>query len=91
MNILYIEPYFSGSHKQWATSLKKYSKNKIDILSLPGKKWKWRMHGGAVTLADKFLKRNKSYDLILVSDFLNLPVFKAICQDYLKNTNFLTK
>ena len=89
MNILYIEPYFSGSHKQWALSLKNHTKHNIDIISLPGRKWKWRMHGGAVTLAEKFLKNNKSYDLILASDILNLPVFKSICCDSIKNTKIV--
>ena len=55
MNILYIEPYYSGSHKRWIDSYKKYSKHDITILHLPGNKWKWRMHGGAITLSNQFL------------------------------------
>ena len=74
MNILYIEPYYSGSHKKWIDSYQKYSNHTIDILSLPGNKWKWRMHGGAVTLANDFMNYDKKLDLILCSDFLNLPV-----------------
>ena len=54
MNILLIESYYTGSHKQWIDSYGKYSNHNIQILSLPGKKWKWRMHGGAVTLAKKY-------------------------------------
>ena len=77
MKILYVEPYYSGSHKHWIDSYKKYSKHKIDILSLPGKKWKWRMHGGAITLAKKFNKLNKSFDIIICSDMLNLPIFDS--------------
>ena len=85
MNIIYIEPYYTGSHKRWIDSYKNYSKHNIKILSLPGNKWKWRMHGGAVTLADEFLNLNQHIDLILCSDFLNLPVFKSLCSDKLKN------
>ena len=59
MKILYVEPYYAGSHRQWIDSYKDYSKHEIDILSLPGKKWKWRMHGGAITLANKFLESKK--------------------------------
>ena len=86
MKILYIEPYYAGSHQQWIETYQKYSKYEIDILSLPGKKWKWRMHGGAVTISKYFLEKNKKYDLILVSDFLNLPVFKSLCSHKLKGT-----
>ncbi|MDP6244974.1 MAG: DUF3524 domain-containing protein, partial [Myxococcota bacterium] len=32
MNILLIEPYFTGSHKSWAKGLKNHSNHKIDLL-----------------------------------------------------------
>jgi len=86
MNILYIEPYFADSHRRWIESYMKYSKHDIKILKLPGNKWKWRMHGGAITLADKFITDNHSYDLIICSDFLNLPVFKSLAQESIKAT-----
>ena len=54
MKILIIEPYFTGSHKKWAQEFQKHSKHDIDFLTLPGRYWKWRMHGGAITLAQKF-------------------------------------
>ena len=89
MKILYVEPYYTGSHKQWIEAYKKYSSHHIDVISLPGKKWKWRIHGGAVTLAEKFIKNNKKYDLIIASDFLNLPVFKSLCSNRLNNTKIV--
>ena len=79
MKILYIEPFYTGSHKQWIDSYKLYSKYDIDILSLPGRFWKWRMHGGAITLAKKFIENNKKYDIIIASDMLNLPLFISLC------------
>ena len=85
MNIIYIEPYYSGSHKRWIDSYNKYSNHNIKILHLPGNKWKWRMHGGAITLANQFLELNEKVDLILCSDFLNLPVFKSICKTKIKD------
>ena len=54
MNIVLIEPFFTGSHKQWALGYKKYSKYNVEILSLKGIFWKWRMHGGALTLSKMF-------------------------------------
>ena len=90
MKILYLEPYYSGSHKQWINNYKKFSKNKITILGLKGSKWKWRMHGGAVTLANKFLSLNKVFDLIICSDMLNLPVFKSLCIKKLNKSKIVT-
>jgi len=85
MKILYIEPYYGGSHKQWVDSYQEYSSHDIDIISLKGSKWKWRMHGGAISLAIKYNNLEKRYDLILCSDFLNLPVFLSICKKSIKN------
>ena len=58
MNILIIEPYYTGSHKQWVDGYKKFSKHEIKILSLKGQFWKWRMHGGAITLAKMYNNLN---------------------------------
>ncbi len=90
MKILFIEPYYSGSHKQWIDSYKKYSKHNIDLLTLPGRYWKWRMHGGAITIANQFMKNNIYYDLIVSSDMLNLPVFISLCNQKLRDTKIIT-
>ena len=74
MKILIIEPYFEGSHKSWSLELQKFSSHTIELLTLPGRHWKWRMHGGAVTLAQKYNDLNFKTDLILTSDMLNLPL-----------------
>ena len=80
MKILIIEPYFEGSHKSWSLELQKFSSHTIELLTLPGRHWKWRMHGGAVTLAQKYNDLNFTADLILTSDMLNLPLFKSIAK-----------
>ena len=51
MNILLIEPYFTGSHKQWAVGFANHSRYDIRFLTMKGQFWKWRMHGGAVSMA----------------------------------------
>ena len=78
MNITLIEPFFTGSHAAWATAYAQQSKHNISILSLSGNYWKWRMHGGAVTLANKFLESESLPDLILVTDMLDLTTFLAL-------------
>ena len=80
MKILLLEPYYSGSHRIWAEGYQKYSKNTIDILSLPGRHWKWRMHGGAVSLAEEFMRSSFQPDLILATDMLDLSVFLSLCR-----------
>lgn len=77
MRILLIEPFFTGSHQKWAEEFQQFSKHEIQILSLPGYHWKWRMHGAAVTLAQQALKGQKP-DLILATDMLDVATFAAL-------------
>ena len=78
MKILLIEPYYTGSHKKWAEGFKKYSSHHVKILSMKGQFWKWRMHGGAVTLAKMFNTMDWKPDLILSTDMLDLTTFLAL-------------
>ena len=78
MKIALIEAFFSGSHKAWAEGLQRYSSHEIKIFSLPGKYWKWRMQGGAISLAKQLLDSKFIPDLILATDMLNLPLFVSL-------------
>lgn len=81
MKILLIEPYFTGSHAAWAEGYAHHSQHQVEILRLPGRFWKWRMHGGAVTLARQFLATydpDNQPDLILATDMLDLTTFLAL-------------
>ena len=78
MKILIVEPFFTGSHKSWALGFQAHSGHEVAILSLPGRNWKWRMHGGAVTLARMYEAQNLRPDLILASDMLDLGIFLAL-------------
>jgi glycosyltransferase involved in cell wall biosynthesis len=78
INILIIEPYFTGSHAAWANGYQKFSRHNVEILSLKGQYWKWRMHGGAVTLAREFLEMNYLPDVIFATDMLDLTTFLAL-------------
>ncbi len=78
MHITLIEPFFTGSHQKWAESFQKNSRHEVQILSLKGRHWKWRMFGGAVSLARMFKAEVNQTDLILVSDMLDLATFLGL-------------
>ena len=78
MKITIIEPYFTGSHKNWILSIQKHTRHDINVLSLPGRWWKWRMQAGAIELAKSFQNQGTLPDLILTTDMLDLPTFLAI-------------
>jgi len=81
MNICLLEPFHSGSHAAWAEEYARRSRHRVELLTLPGRHWKWRMHGGAVTLARRFHERRLQPDLLLAGDMLDLTTFLALTRD----------
>jgi hypothetical protein len=81
MKILLLEPYCGGSHRAWAEGYAAHSRHEVTLLSLPARFWKWRMQGGAVTLAEQARALDAYPDLILASDMLNLPAFLGLTRD----------
>jgi len=84
MNLWLIEPYYTGSHQAWADGFQAHSNHVVRLLSLPGRFWKWRMQGGAVTLAGLAQATGERPDLILASDMLNLPTFLTLSRDLIR-------
>jgi len=78
VKITLVEPFFTGSHAQWAKGLQAHSQHEIHLLSLPGRFWKWRMYGGAVELARQFRAQASNSDLLLASDMLDVTTFLAL-------------
>ena len=40
---IYVEPYFTGSHRQWAEGLARHSRHDIHLITHQGQFWKWRL------------------------------------------------
>ncbi len=78
MKITVLEPYFTGSHRAWAQGYASHASHDVEILTMPGRFWKWRMHGGAVFLAEEFKRKKSRPDLILASSMLDLSSFLAL-------------
>jgi glycosyltransferase involved in cell wall biosynthesis len=78
MKIVLLEPYYTGSHAAWADGYAAHSRHQVTVLGLPGRFWKWRMHGGAVTLARQFMEMDAAPDLLLATDMLDLTTFLAL-------------
>lgn len=65
------------SHRAWAEGYARHSRHEVTLMSLPGRHWKWRMHGAAETFARLYLERKTAPDLILATDMLDLAAFLA--------------
>jgi len=78
MKLLLVSPYHGGSHQAWAEGYGRASKLKVELLTLPARFWKWRIHGGAITLARRFNDADFKPDLILATDMLDLTTFLSL-------------
>ena len=82
MKILLLEPFLSGSHQKWAEGYQAFSRHDVRLHSLKGRHWKWRMHGGAVSLAGRFPASGWKPSLILATDMLDVAAFLGLARQH---------
>ena len=78
MRVALLETYDTGSHAAWVRGYRDHSRHEVVPLTLSGQFWKWRMHGGAVTLARRLAALDPQPDLLLASDMLDLTTLLAL-------------
>ncbi len=86
LNILVLEAYDDGSHKSFLDGLLKHSCHNFIRISLPGRKWKWRMRGSALYFARELFNiwpENAVFtpaetQLIFTSDMTSVTDLKAL-------------
>jgi glycosyltransferase involved in cell wall biosynthesis len=84
MKILWLDPFHGGSHAAVAAGYAARSAHAVSLLALPiDGGWRWRMRGGAVTLARLAREAGARPDLIVASDMLDLATFRALTGDFL--------
>ena len=77
LKFLFLEPFFGGSHREFATGLIAHSRHRIELVTLPARFWKWRMRGAALY----FLKKVSNLDCyhgLITTDLMSLSDFKAL-------------
>lgn len=72
-----LESFYSGSHALFADGLVAHSSHDIDLITMPGENWRWRILGSALYFAEKAVSLD-SYDGLIVTDLFNLPDFLAL-------------
>jgi glycosyltransferase involved in cell wall biosynthesis len=88
MRILALEPYYGGSHRAVLDGLVRTVDAEWTLLTLPARKWKWRMRGAAITMAAEACVladdhtagggEGTPWDLVFASTFVNLAEFKGL-------------
>ncbi|MDC7124191.1 MAG: DUF3524 domain-containing protein [Spirochaetales bacterium] len=77
LNILFIEPFYGGSHKNFTDGIIEYSSHNFDLYTLPARYWKWRMRGAALYFYKK-IEKPENYDLLFTSDMMSLSDLKML-------------
>jgi len=77
LRCLFLEPFFGGSHRNFAEGLKAHSRHRIDLVTLPARFWKWRMRGAALYFLQQ-IDNLSDYDVIIASGLMSLVDFKAL-------------
>lgn len=89
MRVLALEPWYGGSHGRFLDGLVAHSAHEVRTVTMAARYWKWRMQGGAVTLAEKAREAVADGwrpDVLLASDMVHLPAFLALTRDLFART-----
>lgn len=80
LSVWALEPYFGGSHRQFLEGLRAHSAHRLELHTLPGRHWKWRMQGGALSLARSSYESagEEGPDVLFASDMLDLPYYTTL-------------
>lgn len=88
-NILVLEPYYGGSHRSFLNGLKNHLPYTFHSLTLPARKWKWRMRFSAPYFAG-LLPERAEYDAVLCSTFVDVAALKGLGPSWLSDIPVLT-
>lgn len=86
MDVLALEPWYGGSHKNFLDGLVEHSAHRFRTVTMPGRFWRWRMEGGGVTLARKIreaIEDGFEPDVVFASDMVNLPAVLSLTRPHL--------
>lgn len=85
LTVWLLSSYHTGSHQAWAEGYQRYSAHRVELITLAGRFWKWRMQGGAIELALQAQSRLKQDaaslqrpDVVLATDMVHLPVWAGL-------------
>lgn len=82
MRILALNPHHGGSHRSFLEQWVAHSEHEWELLTLPGRHWKWRMHQAAFAFAQQVEHRvhcGARWDLVWCTAMLNLAELRGIC------------
>ena len=77
-NLLFLEPFYGGSHKDFADGWIQHSQHNIDLVTLPARFWKWRLRMAALYFLD-VVDDFKKYDAVICTSMMSISELKNHC------------
>ena len=77
LKFLFLEPFFGGSHREFAKGLVSHSRHRIDLVTMPARFWKWRMRGAALYFFKK-IPALRGYNGLITTGLMSLSDYKAL-------------
>lgn len=83
MHIALFDPYHRGSHRRWAETacaLWERAGHSTTLWSLPGRHWKWRMHGAAAAFAERVFSSwsGPPPDALVVTEMMDAAALRGL-------------
>ncbi len=75
--LLFLESFYGGSHRDFADGFIENSRHRVELITLPGRFWKWRLRTAAFTLYQS-VADPRSYDAVITTDLVNLAELAAL-------------
>ena len=83
VRVLFLDPYHGPSHAALSTTFRERSRHEVTLLTLPPRKWKWRMRGAALAFEPQVRALSRPPEILMTTDMLNVPEFLALLRDAL--------
>ncbi len=87
--VLFVEPFYGGSHRSFADGLRAQVHHDVEILALPEGEWRSRMRRGAIELARASEAIPGAFDAIIATDMLDLGQFLGLTRPRFAGTPVL--
>ncbi|MEM7095710.1 MAG: DUF3524 domain-containing protein [Actinomycetota bacterium] len=87
--VLVLEPWYGGSHRAWVDGWAAHSRHELHVLSLPAQFWRWRLRGGAASLAEatqEWVADHGRPDGVVISGLIDASSYLGLARRSLGST-----
>lgn len=82
MRLLALQPYDAASHRAVLDGWRRHSRHAFEVLTLPGRHFKWRVRQAPVALAEQIealAQQGHAWDALWCTSMLDLAALRGLC------------